>query len=223
MRRFRRIIAILALSLVLISALLAGVIAVFVYAIFGSDRALVASGPTIKSSELQSCSAVLIDVERINISDPNNLTLLPSIREEIKISLSPEVEFNAGLMPRESVDAAILGYDTCIATFESNSWSVMHSALGEPWLTLGEIEGFTASGTGTSISFDVAQSTESSLMIATSDPSLPFQQIQLSAEISHSQANVWAVGLLIVAAALVWLFIVLTVVFIVHTRKGARV
>jgi hypothetical protein len=209
--------------LVLISALLAGVIAVFVYAIFGSDRALVASGPTIKSSELQSCSAVLIDVERINISDPNNLTLLPSIREEIKISLSPEVEFNAGLMPRESVDAAILGYDTCIATFESNSWSVMHSALGEPWLTLGEIEGFTASGTGTSISFDVAQSTESSLMIATSDPSLPFQQIQLSAEISHSQANVWAVGLLIVAAALVWLFIVLTVVFIVHTRKGARV
>jgi hypothetical protein len=222
-RRFRRIIAILALSLVLISALLAGVIAVFVYAIFGSDRALVASGPTIKSSELQSCSAVLIDVERINISDPNNLTLLPSIREEIKISLSPEVEFNAGLMPRESVDAAILGYDTCIATFESNSWSVMHSALGEPWLTLGEIEGFTASGTGTSISFDVAQSTESSLMIATSDPSLPFQQIQLSAEISHSQANVWAVGLLIVAAALVWLFIVLTVVFIVHTRKGARV
>ena len=223
MRRFRRIIAILALSLVLISALLAGVIAVFVYAIFGSDRALVASGPTIKSSELQSCSAVLIDVERINISDPNNLTLLPSIREEIKISLSPEVEFNAGLMPRESVDAAILGYDTCIATFESNSWSVMHSALGEPWLTLGDIEGFTASGTGTSISFDVAQSTESSLMIATSDPSLPFQQIQLSAEISHSQANVWAVGLLIVAAALVWLFIVLTVVFIVHTRKGARV
>ncbi len=208
--------------MLLISALLAGVIAVFVYATFGSDRSLVASGPRINSSELQSCSAVLIDVERIEISGPNNLLLLPNAREEIEITLSPEVEFNAGLMPRESVDAAILGHDTCIVAFESNSWAVMHSALGEPWLTLGESEGFTVSGTGTSISFDLAQSSESSLIIATSDESVPIQQIQLNAEISYSQGNVWAVGLLITAAVLVWLFIVLTVLFIVHSRKGLR-
>jgi hypothetical protein len=221
-RRFRKIVAILALTLLLISAVLAGVTAVFVYATFGSDRSLVASGPTINSSELQSCSAVLIDVERIEISGLNNLTQLPNARAEFNITLLPEVEFTAGLMPRESVDAAILGYDVCIVTFESNSWVVMHSALGGPGLTLGEIEGFTASGTGTSISFGVAQSSESSLIIAISDENVPIQQIQLNAEISLSQGNVWAVGLLITAAVLVWLFIVLTILFIIHSRKGLR-
>ena len=222
MGRFRKIVVILALALLLISALLAGVIAVFVYAAFGSDRSLVAFGPTIDASELQSCAAVLIDLERIEVSGTKDLALRLTAQEDIRITLSPEVEFNAGRMPRESVDATILGFDTCIVTFESNSWSVIHSAPGEPWLTLGEIEGFTASGTGKSISLDMAQASGSSLIIATADQNLPIQQIQLSAEISHSQGTVWAVGLLIAAAALVWLFIVLTVVYIIRTNRRRR-
>jgi hypothetical protein len=68
----------------------------------------------------------------------------------------------------------------------------------------------------------VAQASDSSLIIAISDPELPIQQIQLDVEISQSQANLWAAGLLITAAALIWFFIVLTVVFIIHTRKGLR-
>ena len=222
MGRFRRVVTILALSLVLISAFLAGAFAVFVFATFGSGRSLIALGPTINGSELQSCGSALIDLERIEISDRSPLALLPNAREEIRITLSPEVEFNAGLLSRESVDAKILGHDICIVTFESKSWSVMHSALGQPWFTLGEIEGLIDRGTGTSISFDVAQASDSSLIIAISDPELPIQQIQLDVEISQSQANLWAAGLLITAAALIWFFIVLTVVFIIHTRKGLR-
>ncbi len=222
MGRFRKIVTILALSLVLISALLAVVCAVFVFATFGSGRSLVALGPTIKGSELQSCGSVLIDLERIEISGRSPLALLPNARKEVRITLDPEVEFNAGLLPRETVDAAILGYDICIATFESNSWSVMHSALGQPWFTFGEVEGLMASETGTSIAFDAVQASNSSLVIAFPDQKLPIQQIQLDAEISQSQANLWAVVLLVTAAALIWLFIVLTVVFIIHTRKGLR-
>ena len=67
MGRFRRVVTILALSLVLISAFLAGAFAVFVFATFGSDRSLVALGPTINGSELQSCGSALIDLERIEI------------------------------------------------------------------------------------------------------------------------------------------------------------
>ena len=222
MGRSRKIVTILALSLVLISALMAGVFAVFVFATFGSGRSLVALGPTIKGSDLQSCGSVLIDLERIEISGHSPLALLPNAREKIRITLDPKVEFNAGLLPRETVDAAILGYDICIATFESNSWSVMHSALGQPWFTFGEVEGLMASGTGTSIAFNAVQASDSTLIIAFSDPKLPIQQIQLDAEISQSQANLWAVALLLAAAALIWLFIVLTVVFIIHTRKGLR-
>jgi hypothetical protein len=220
--RFRKVVTVLALSLVLISALLAGVFALFIFATFGSGRSLVALGPTIKGSELQSCGSVLIDLERIEISGRSPLALLPNARQEIRITLSPEVEFNAGLLPRESVDTKILGYDICIATFESKSWSVMHSALGQPWFTLVEVEGLMASGTGTSLSFDAVQVSDSSLVIAFTDQKLPIQHIQLDAEITHSQANLWATALLVTAAAMIWLFIVLTVVFIIRTRKGLR-
>ena len=222
MGRFRKVVTVLALSLVLISALLAGVFALFIFATFGSGRSLVALGPTIKGSELQSCGSVLIDLERIEISGRSPLAHLPNARQEIRITLSPEVEFNAGLLPRESVDTKILGYDICIATFESKSWSVMHSALGQPWFTLGEVDGLMASGTGTSISFDAVQVSDSSLVIAFTDQKLPIQHIQLDAEITHSQANLWATALLVPAAAMIWLFIVLTVVFIIRTRKGLR-
>jgi len=218
--RFRKVVTVLALSLVLISALLAGAFAAFVFATFGSGRSLVAFGPTIKGPELQSCRSILIDLERIEISARSPLALLPNAREEIRIALDPEVEFNAGLLPREMVDASILGHDICIATFESKSWSVMHSALGQPWFTLGEAVGLMASGTGASISFDVVQASNSSLVIGFPDQKLPIQQIQFDAEISHSQANLWAAGLLITSAALIWLFIVLTVLFIIHSRKG---
>jgi len=221
--RFRKVVTVLTLSLVLISALLAGAFAAFVFATFGSGRSLVAFGPTIKGPELQSCGSVLIELERIEISARGPLALLPNDREEIRITLDPEVEFNAGLLPRETVDASILGYDICIATFESKSWSVMRSALGQPWFTLGEAEGLMASGMGTSISFDAVQVSDSSLIIAFPDQKVPIQQIQFDAEISHSQANLWAAGLLITAAALIWLFIVLTVLFIIHSRKGLLV
>lgn len=99
----------------------------------------------------------------------------------------------------------------------------MHSALGQPWFPFGENEGFIASGTGTSISFNVTQASNSTLIIASTDQDLPMQQIRLDAELSYPNANMWAGGLAIAAGALVLLFIVLAVGYIIYTNRGPRV
>lgn len=222
MRRFRKIITILALALLLTAALLIGALAASVYSAFGSGKSIEAQGPVINAQELQSCDVVLIDLDRIEISRPSQLALLPNPREKLTVTLSPEVTFNAGLLPRESVDTTILGFDTCIATLESDVWILRHSALGQPWFPFDEDMGFVASGTGTFISFDVAQANEGTLIIETPNQDMPTQQIQLDAELSYPNANTWAFGLVIASGLLIVLFIVLVVVYIIHTNKRPR-
>jgi hypothetical protein len=221
--RFRKIVTVLALALLLIAALVAGGLAASLFTTFGSGKAITVEGPLINAEELQSCEVVLIDLERIDIGGSGQLALLPNPLERIAINLSPEVEFSAGLLLRESVDSAILGFDTCIATLESNSWIVTHSALGAPWFEFGERAGFMASGTGASISFDVAQATNSTLIISITDRDQPIQQIALSGYLSFPNANAWIIGLVIISGALIVLFIALVVIYIVKTGKGVQV
>lgn len=223
MRRFRKIFTVFALVLLLIAAVVAAGLAITLFTAFGSGKALIVEGPLISTKELQSCEVVIIDLERIDISRPTELALLPNPLEGVTITLSPEVEFNAGLLPRESVDSIILGFDTCIASLESNSWIVRHSALGEPWLEFNERMGFGAIGTGTSISFDVAQASNSTLIISSTDQSQPIQQIALSGDLSFPNANAWSIGLAIISGTLIVLFIVLVVIYIVNSRRGIQV
>ncbi len=223
MRRLRKILAIFSLALLLVSALVAGILAISLFTAFGSGKALSVDGPVISAEELQFCEVVLIDLDRIEISRPSQLALLPNLRERITIDLSPEEEFNAGLLARDSVDSTILGRDTCIASLESNTWIVTHSALGEPWFEFGEPVGFVATGSGTSISFDVAQASNSSLIISNTDQGQPIQQIELSGDLSFPTENAWIIGLMAISGTLIVVFIVSVVIYIVKNRKGIKV
>lgn len=223
MRRFRKIIAIFALALLLLSGLLAGALAISFYAKFGAGKSIAAEGPVIDARELETCAAVLIDLERIDISWPGQLSVLPSPREEIEITLFPETSFTAGLFPRASADEVILGFDTCIATLKGNAWSVMHSAVGQPSFPLRESEAYIVSGTGTSVSFDVTQASNSTLIIANTDQNSIIQQINLDATLSFPNANTWALGFSIAAGVAFVLFIALTVVYIVHMNRMPRI
>jgi hypothetical protein len=221
-RRLRKIMTVFALVLLLVLGLLAGALGVSVYANLGSNKSITANGPVIDAKELDACAVVLIDFERLVVSRPSLLSILPNPLEEIRITVFPETIFTAGLLPRENTDSAILGFDTCIATLEENSWTVIHSALGQPWFPVADNNALIASGTGTSISFDVAQVSSSTLIIANTNQDIQIQQIRLDAELSFPNANVWAVGLAIAAGVLVVLFIALTVAYIVHTRRRPR-
>ena len=225
MGRFRKIFTVFVLALLLVAGLVAGGLAISLLATFGSGKAMSVDGPSINSintEELKSCEVVLIDLERIDISRPSQLALLPNPLERITVNLAPEVEFNVGLMTRESVDSSILGFDTCIASLESSSWIVTHSALGEPWFEFGDRMEFVASGAGTSISFDVAQASNSTLIISITDQDQPIQRITLSGDLSFPNVNEWIIGLIIISGALIVLFIVLVVIYIVKSRKGIR-
>lgn len=225
MRRFRKIFTVFTLALLLVAGLVAGGLAISLIATFGSGKAISVDGPSINvinTEQLQACEVVLIDLDRIDISRPSQLALLPNLLERITVNLSPEVEFKAGLLARESVDSTILGFDTCIASLESSSWIVTHSALGEPWFEFGDRMEFVASGAGTSISFDVAQASNSTLIISIIDQDQPIQQIALSGDLSFPNVNEWIIGLIIISGALIVLFIVLVVIYIVKSKKGIR-
>jgi hypothetical protein len=218
-RLFRKILVVISLSLLLVLALAAGGAATALYASFGSGKSVTAEGPAINQEELQSCSVVLIDLERIEIGLPDQLTLLPSPTEELVISTVPKVNLNGGLLPRETVDSAILGSDTCILSFESEAWLITHSALGQPWLGVGANTGFTQSATGTSISFDVNSAANSTLIIEFTDPEFQVEQITLDAQVSYSHANIWALGLAIGSSVFLILFVTLVVIVIVKKTK----
>ncbi len=222
MRRFRRILVVLVLALLLLLALGAGGLATALYAFFGSGKSVSAQGPQINLNELQSCSVVLIDLDRIDISRSDQLALLPDPNEELRISTVPEVNLNAGLLPREAVDSSILGSDTCILTFGSESWALTHSALGLPWLQVGENTGFTKSATGTAITFDVDSASNSTLIIEFTDPESKVEQIALNALVSYPNADSWVLGLAMAASALLILFVVLVVTVIVRSTKGSQ-
>lgn len=219
MRRFRKIVTILALTVLLLSGLLTGALAISLYANFGSGKSITAEGPVIDVNKLENCSVVLMDLERIDSSWPDYLSHLPSAREEIEITLSPESTFTAGLFPRKSVDEVILGFDTCIATLKGSSWSLIHSAAGRPIFPLRESEALIVSGTGTSVSFDVRQAVNSTLVIAHPDQDSVIQQIALDAKLRFPNANMWALGLFITSGVVVVLFIAFTVVYIVHMNR----
>jgi hypothetical protein len=222
-RRLRQIFAVSTLALLLAAGLVAGGLATSLFMVFGSDKGLIVEGPVINSEELQSCSVVVIDLERIDIASPTQLALLPNPLERLTVDISPEAQFSAGLFSRESADSAILGFDTCIATLESNSWVVKHSALGEPWFRIGDRIGFVAGQSGTPISFNATQASNSTLIISVTEQDQVITEVVLKADLSFPNANVWITGLAIISGALVALFIVLVVLFIVKSRRGPQV
>lgn len=227
MRHFRKTLTVLMLFLLLVAGLIAGGLAISLFIAFGSDKALWVEGPVINTKELQSCQVVLIDLERIDVSTPDLLTLLPNPLERINVTLLPESQFNAGLLNRESVDSQILGSDTCIAALEpgadtaleTGTWTVTHSAIGLPWLEFGDMVKFIVNSTGTSISFNVAQASNSTLVIAVVDEETPIQQIALNAELSYSNAHMWIIASATVSGALLILFVVIVVMLMVKSSN----
>lgn len=223
MRRFHNIVAVFALTLILVTALVAGGLAISLFAVFGSGKSINSKGPQISAKELQSCEVVLIDLERVDVSLSTELALLPNPVERISITLAPEIEFTAGLFSRESVDSKILGFDTCIATLDSDTWTVKHSSLGLPWFTFGDSTEFEMNSTGASISFDVGQASNSTLIISKADQEPPIQQLTFNAELSFPNANAWIIVSAIVSVTLLVLFVVLVVLYIVKSRKRPQV
>jgi len=221
-RRFRKFISVVALTLLLLLALGAGSLATAIYAIFGSGKALSAFGPTIDIGKSRVCSVVLIDLDRIDISRSHDLALLPKPQEKLRVTTLPEVNLIAALLPREAVDAAILGFDTCIAAFDSRSWTITHSALGQPRFDVGESTGLIVHGSGTTIKFDVEQASSSTLIISTADQGPQIEQITLDAELRYPQANTWALVFAISSGVLIALFIALTVIYKVKVTKRAQ-
>lgn len=213
MRIFRKIITVVALSVLLIVALTAGGLATTLYTTFGSGRSIVAEGPAITADALDSCQVVLIDVEKIEVSRPVQLGILPGPQEKISITVSPQMTFNALILPRASVDSAILGFDTCVASLESGVWTVSHSALGQPWYEIG-MDPERVQTTATSISFDVADLLNSTLVISLQDQEAAVKEIVVNGDLSVPNANSWAAGLAIVSGVLLALFIFLVVFYI---------
>ena len=222
MRVLRRLLVVFSLALILILALGLGGVAAGLYTYFGSGKAVTAQGPQIELDELASCSTVVIDLDRIEIRLPDQLALLPDPREELRISTQPRTAMNAGVLPREDVDAILLGSDTCIVSLDSQSWSITHSALGEPWLQVDEKAGFSNVASGETIAFDVRSVANSTLIIELENADPSIMKLSLDAEVSYPGADDWALGCAIAAGVLLALFVALVVIVIVRHAKRPR-
>jgi len=219
-RWFRRFLVICSLALLLLLAVGAGGVASALYVFFGSGKSITAQGPSINLGEGQSCLVVVIDLDRIDISGTDQLGLLPRPTEKLVISTVPTGDLFAGLLPRDVVDSTILGFDTCLASLESGSWVLTHSAPGQPWLDVGERTGFTTSSTGSTVAFDMDTATKSTMIIGLTDPKTNVAFITLDADLGYPNADSWALGAGIAAGLLLMVFVVLVV--IVRVRNTQR-
>lgn len=219
MTLFLKVLMVFCLALLLVIVLATGGLAAAIYASVGSGKSISASGPRIMLDELQSCSVILVDLDRIEIGLPDQLALLPGATEELVIATVPEVNLKAGLLPREAVDFAILGSDTCILSSDTDSWSVAHSSLGQPWLNIDATTGFTVTAAGTIVRFNANSAAKSTLIIDVTDPGTQVKQITLDAEISYPNANSWALGFATASSVLLIFFVALVVVVIVKKTK----
>lgn len=219
MRRFRGFLVICSLALLLLVAVSAVGVASALSVVFGSGKSITAEGPSISLGDAQSCSVVMIDLDRIDISGIDQLGLLPRPTKKLVMSTVPASNLFAGLLPRDVVDSTILGFDTCLASLESGSWLLTHTAAGQPWLDVGEVTGFTTSSTGSMVTFDIDSATESAVFIGLNDPKTNVAMITLDAELGYPNANSWALGVGIAAGLLLMLFVVLVVIVIVRNTQ----
>lgn len=221
-RLLRRLLVVSTLAAMLILAVGLGGVAASLYTLFGSGKAVTAQGPHIELDELQYCSSVLIDLDRIEISLPDQLTRLPNPQKRLRIATKPETLLTAGVLEREDVGPVLLGSDTCIVSLDSQSWSLSHSALGQPWLQVVENSGFSNVASGTSIAFDVESVASSTLIIELTGADPAIVKVSLDAEVSYPDASNWALGCAISAGVFLALFVALTVIVIVRGTRKSR-
>ena len=221
-RVLRRVLVVFSLALILILALGLAGIAAGLYAYFGSGKAVTAQGPRIELAELASCATAVIDLDRIEVVLPDHLALLPGPKQELRISTQPQVTVSAVVLPREGVDAALLGFDSCLITLDSQTWSINRSAVGQPWLQVDKEAGFSDAISGESVAFDVGTVSNSTLIIGFGDPNPSIKKLLLDAEVSYPDADGWALGFAIAAGVLLALFVMFTVIVIVKGTHRPR-
>jgi hypothetical protein len=218
----RRVLVVFSLALILILALGLCGIAAGLYAYFGSGKAVTAQGPRIELAELASCATAVIDLDRIEVVLPDQFALLPGPQQELRISTQPQVTVSAVVLPREGVDAALLGFDSCLITLDSQTWSINRSAVGQPWLQVDKEAGFSDAISGESVAFDVGTVSNSTLIIGFGDPNPSIKKLLLDAEVSYPDADGWALGCAIAAGVLLALFVMFTVIVIVKGTHRPR-
>ena len=218
----RRVLVVFSLALILILALGLAGIAAGLYAYFGSGKAVTAQGPRIELAELASCATAVIDLDRIEVVLPDQFALLPGPQQELRISTQPQVTVSAVVLPREGVDAALLGFDSCLITLDSQTWSINRSAVGQPWLQVDKEAGFSEAISGKSVAFDVGTVSNSTLIIGFGDPNPSIKKLLLDAEVSYPDADSWALGCVIAAGVLLALFVMFTVIVIVKGTHRPR-
>jgi hypothetical protein len=221
-RVWRRVLVVFCLSLILTLALGLGGIAAGLYTYFGSGKAVAAQGPRIELAELSSCANAVIDLDRIEVALPDQLALLPRPQQELRISTQPQVTVSAVVLPREDVDAVLLGSDSCLITLDSQTWSINRSAVGQPWLQVDKEAGFSEAISGESVAFDVGTVTNSTLIIGFGDPDPSITKLLLDAEVSYPDAGGWVLGCGIAAGVLLALFVMFTVIVIVKDAHRPR-
>ena len=143
MRFLRQVLMVASLTLLLILAVALAGVAAGVNTYFGSDGAVTAQGPRIELDELASCTNIVVDLDRIEMALPQQLAILPGPEQKLRISTEPQVTISAVLLPREEVDAVLLGFNTCLMNLDSQNWSITRSAVGQPWLQVDQVAGRT--------------------------------------------------------------------------------
>ncbi|MDE0973721.1 MAG: hypothetical protein OSA11_01355 [Candidatus Nanopelagicales bacterium] len=218
----RKILLVTPLTLILIMAAVLAGVAAGLYTYFESDKAVAAQGPRIELDELAFCTAAVIDLDRIEIALPNHLALLPGPKKELRISTQPRATMNAVLLPREEVDAILLGSNTCLISFDTQTWSITRSAVGQPWLQIDQGAGLSDFSSGESVVFDVGSVFNSTLIIEFETPDASISMLLLDAEFRYPDAEKWALGCIIAAGLLLVLFVILVVMVIMRNRHGSR-
>ena len=221
-RSLRKVLVVSSLTLILILAVVLAGVAAGLYTYFKSDKAVTAQGPRIELDELAFCTTAVIDLDRIEIALPNYLALLPGPKQELRISTQPRAAMNAVLLPREEVDAILLGSNSCLISLDTQTWSITRSAVGQPWLQIDQGAGLSDVTSGESVAFDVGSVFNSTLIIEFEKPDASISILLLDAEVRYPDAEKWALGCIIAAGLLLVLIVILVVNVIMRNRHGSR-
>jgi hypothetical protein len=221
-RLLRKVLVVTSVTLILILAVALAGVAAGLNTYFGSDKAVTAQGPRIELDELAFCTTAVIDLDRIDIALPNQLALLPGPKQKLRISTQPQATMNAVLLPREEVDAVLLGSNTCLITLDTQTWSVTRSAVGQPWLQIKQGPVLSDVTSGESVAFDVGSVFNSTLIIEFEKPDPSISTLLLDAEVRYPDAQSWALGCMIAAGLLLALCVILVVAATVRNRRRSR-
>ena len=222
MRFLRKVLVVTSLTLLLILAVALAGLAAGLYTYFGSDQAVTAQGPRIELDELASCTTSVIDLDRIEMALPQQLAILPGPEQKLRISTEPQGTISAVLLPREEVDAVLLGFNTCLLNLDFQSWSITRSAVGQPWLQVDQVAGRSDITSGESVAFDVESVFNSTLIIEFEKPDPSITTLLLDAEVRYPDAQSWALWCTIVASLALVLSVILVVIVIVRNKQGSQ-